>query len=495
MDLYSMVYGTMFGLVPWHINTKTNYIGPEFIPLPIRSCFPQPSATSINEADWFQVSTMRSLDWVIQQKGQKGWINANIDNLVKQVRGESKESQSRGDVKEDWQKSFVEEEWYPEDMGDMVFPKVWLQTEYQRDKWYVFAPKYGNLLLRALDNPFENNELPIVAKHAFPLMDSIIGLGEFERGKTLQLAINSLINLYLDGVRYSIFPPLHIDPTSVIQPSIKWGPGEKWLMKRPGVDVKQMQLTPLGLQTFQSTYGFMVSALLNPAGTSTISQSTDVEPMMGRTPQALRLQAAKESARDEWDRIMMEDTIKAIYSKWIQMIVKKQTKKVSLRLFGEEAKQLAETYPDVIQFFKEENYGVANIGKEEIASKYDFELESGATLKKDVDSEKGNLIELLGIISKAPGILQTMAQKGKMIDLGEVMKRIIISSGISDYEKIITEINPQEMMGNQGGVGQSQPQQPRQPIAPIKDKDILKTFQAVQQIAQGGGIPPMPRGG
>jgi len=34
------------------------------------------------------------------------------------------------------------------------------------------------------------------------------------------------------------------------------------------------------------------------------------------------------------------------------MIVKKQTKKVSLRLFGEEAKQLAETYPDVIQFFK-----------------------------------------------------------------------------------------------------------------------------------------------
>lgn len=86
-----------------------------------------------------------------------------------------------------------------------------------------------------------------------------------------------------------------------------------------------------------------------------------------------------------------------------------------------------------------------------------------------------------------------MAQKGKMIDLGEVMKRIIISSGISDYEKIITEINPQEMMGNQGG--SIQPQQPKQPIAPIRDKDILKTFQAVQQMAQGGGVPPMPRGG
>jgi len=495
MDLYSLVYGTMFGLVPWHVNSRTNYIGPEFVPLPIRSCFPQPSATSVNEADWFQVSTMKSLDWIIEQKGQKGWINANIDKLASEVRGgekDKKENTARGDIKEEWQRSYVENEWYPEEIGDSVFPKVWLQTEYRRDEWLIFAPKYGNLLLRKIDNPFGNYSLPIVAKHAFPLMDSIIGLGEFERGKTLQLGINSLINLYLDGVRYSITPLLHINPREVIPSSIKWGPGEKWLMRRPNQDVQVMQMNPQGLQTFQSTYSFMVSALLNQAGTSTTSQPTEVEPMMGRTPQALRLQAAKESARDEWDRVMMEDTIKQIYTKWIEMIIKKQSKVVAVRLFGEEAKQMAKDFPDVAEFFDQENFGMVNIGKNQIASKYDFELESGATLKKDTDTEKMNLLEILGIISKAPGILQAMQQKGKMIDFGELFKRIVIASGVSDYEKIITEVGPNEA-GMMGAPGQAMP---TAPAAPFRDKEIMKTFQAVQGMMQsGGGVPSIPRGG
>jgi hypothetical protein len=502
MDLYSMVYGTMFGLVPWHINTKTGYIGPELIPLPIRSCFPQPSATSINESDWFQVSTMRSLEWLLEQKKASGWISANIDKVAKEVKGgsEDKEAEARGDIKPDWQRSYVEDEWYPEEIGDKVFPKIWLQTEYRRKKWYIFAPKYGNILLRVIDNPYKNDELPIVAKHAFPLMDSIIGLGEFERGKTLQLAINSLINLYLDGVKYSIFPPVHIDPNNVVQSSIQWEAGAKWLMKRPGVDVQHMKLSPSGLQTFQSTYSFLTAALLNQAGTTTVNQPTQVESMMGKTPQALRLQASKESARDEWDRVMMEDTIKQIYGKWIQMIVQKQSKEITVRLFGEEAKQFAKDHPDVAEFFQGENYGVVGIGKEQLASKYDYEVESGATLQKDTEAEKENLIGLLGIISKTPQIIGVMNQGGKDLDIGELFKRIIIASGIKDYDKIITDVEPgkQGMVGEQGMGPQGQPTPQggySKVVEPsIRDKEILKTFQAVQEMAQGGGgVPPIPR--
>jgi len=251
-------------------------------------------------------------------------------------------------------------------------------------------------------------------------------------------------------------------------------------------------MSPQGLQTFQSTYSFMISALLNQAGTSTTTQPTQVEPMMGKTPQALRLQAAKESARDEWDRVMMEDTIKQIYTRWIEMIIKKQSKAVAVRLFGEEGKQMAKDFPDVAEFFGQENFGIASIGKNQLSSKYDFELESGATLKKDTDTEKMNLLEILGIISKTPGILQAMQQKGKMIDLGELLKRIIIASGVSDYEKIITDISPGE-----GGVMEAPGQaMPMTPAAPFHDKEIMKTFQAVQGMMQpSGGVPPMPRGG
>ena len=483
MDLYSMVYGTMFALVPWLVNEKTNYIGPEFIPLPIRSCFPQPAATSINESDWFQVSSMKSLKWIERQKGG-GWINT--DRLLDEVRRGKGEEETVGDTKETEYQTYVEKEWYPEPSGDKAFPKVWLQTEYRRGKWYVFAPNYNNLIVRKTDNPFGNEELPLVAKHAFPLMDSIIGLGEFERGKTLQLALNSLWNLYLDGVKYSIFPPVHIDPNSVIHASIKWAPGERWLMKRPGVDAQAMKLSPLGLQTFQSTFGALLSSVYNQAGTTAVTQPAGVEQMMGRTPQAMRMQAAKESARDEWDRVMMEDTITQVNRKWIQMVVKKQEKKVPIRLFGEEAMQLAKDYPDVVEFFEGENYGVAEISKKQIAAEYDYEIETGSTLQKDTEGERSNLMEILGLIVKQPGILRAMQEKGKDLDIGELIKRWVISSGIKDYEKIVTDFSPEEAQGMTGG-GQGQAPPPQ-----FADEDIARTFQAVQQMT-GGGVPEMQR--
>lgn len=479
MDLYSMVYGSMFALVPWLVNEKTNYVGPEFIPLPIRGCYPQPTATSINESDWFQVSSMKSLSWIKNQKGKKGWMK--IDELIKKVTSGKEEGEIEGDVKEDYQKTFVEKEWYPEQKGDKSFPKIWLQTEYQRNKWHIFAPNYGNLLIRTVDNPFENYELPIVAKNAFPLMDSIIGLGEFERGRTLQLAINSLINLYLDGVKYSIFPPIHIDPNSVVRASIQWGAGAKWLMKNPGRDVKHMRLSPLGLQTFQSTYGFMVSALLNQAGTTAITQPENVQAMMGKTPQALRLSAAKEGARDEWDRVMMEEMIKDVYRKWIQMIVKKQSKKISIRLFGDEARKLAEDHPDVVEFFEEGNYSVGKIGKGQLAQKYDFVLDAGATLKQDPDVERSSLVDVLGMVLKSPNILPIMQSQGKTIDIGEIMKRIIMG-GTKDYDKIIKDVPP-----TGAGMGTQAPP----PVEKYKDPDITRTAQAVQALFSRGATPPM----
>jgi hypothetical protein len=449
MDIYSMVYGSMFALVPWTVNRRSNYVGPDFIPLPIRSCYPQPGATSIKDSDWFQVSSMKGLDWLKKQRGKKGWIDENINMVISQVQGNKQKGEVEGDVKEDYQRSYVEKEWYPESGGDSAFPKIWLQTEYRLNDWYVFAPKYGNLLLRESRNPYNNQELPIVAKNAFPLMDSIIGLGEFERGKTLQLAINSLINLYLDGVKYSIFPPIHVDPNSVIQSTIQWGPGSKWLMKNPGRDVKHMRLSPLGLQTFQSTYGFMVSALLN----------------------------AKEGSRDEWDRIMMEDTIKDVYSKWVSMIIAKQNKKVSVRLFGDEAKKLAEDHPDIVGYFSDAGYGVANIGKEQLSKKYDFILESGTTLKKDPDAEKNDLIDLFGMLIKSPQTLQMIQQSGKNVDMGELFKRIV-GSTIKDVDKVVTDATP----GRGAAPGQPPPE-----MGNFEDEDITRAGQQIQGMM--GGIP------
>ncbi len=473
LDLYSLVYGTMFALVPWTVDPKRNYIGPELIPLPIRTCFPQPSATSIGEADWFQVSSMKTIAWLEQQaKLSDKW--KNIDKLKQSVLGTS--SDGTGDTKPTEMASFVEEEWYGgvPTGGDKAFPSVELRTEYRRDRWVVFAPKYDNMILRDIPNPYDNGELPIVAKYAFPLLDSIIGLGEFERGKTLQYAINSLINLYMDSVKYSLFPPIQIDPNSVIASTIKWGPGERWLVKRPGVDIRQLRLSPLGLNTFQSTYSFLISAVMNQAGTSEVSSPQQTESTLGKTPQALRLMAARESARDEWDRTMMEDTLTQVYKKWIDMIVKKQEKKVALRIFGEEAKEIAKENPDVVEFFDGE-YGVAKIGKENIQAQYDFEIETGSIMKKDLEGEGSNVANILALILKNPGIIEAMRAKGKDVDIGELFKRWLIAGGLKDWDRVVVDFN--------------QAEQPSQPSGQPQGQEAIQ--QLMQAVQGAGGVQPM----
>jgi len=444
MDLYSLVYGTMFALVPWVVDPRKDYIGPEMIPLPIRSCFPQPSATSVGDSDWFQVSSMKSVKWLEQQaKMSKKW--KDIDKLKTLSLGNS--GDGSGDTKPSEQITYVESEWYGgEPPTDSAFPRVELRTEYRRDRWVTFAPAYDNLVVRDIKNPYDNGELPIVAKYAWPLMDSIIGLGEFERGKTLQYAVNSLINLYMDTVKYSIFPPLHINAKDVVDTTIKWEPGAKWLMKRPGEDVRQMRLSPQGLNTFQSTYSFLISALMNQAGTTEISSPGATETTLGRTPQAIKMIAGRESARDEWDRTMMEQTLTQVYSKWTTMIVKKMERGVVTRVFGQEAKEIQKDYPDLMEFFdKKQKYGSLKITKKAIDAKYDFEIETGSIMRPDLDAEQQNVGAILGLVLKNPAILEAVREKGKDIDIGELFKRWMIAGGVKDWDRVIVEKTPEEI--------------------------------------------------
>jgi len=57
MDLYSLVYGTMFAIVPWRVDKRRGYIGPEINLLPMRNSFPQPGV-SLFDADWFQAGML-----------------------------------------------------------------------------------------------------------------------------------------------------------------------------------------------------------------------------------------------------------------------------------------------------------------------------------------------------------------------------------------------------------------------------------------------------
>jgi len=92
---------------------------------------------------------------------------------------------------------------------------------------------------------------------------------------------------------------------------------------------------------------------------------------------------------------------------------------------------------------------------------------------------------LVDLFTKNPAIVEAFKTEGKNVNISEIITRILISSGIQDYEKIIEDVanDPERLMQNQmnqfmqmmnapnvnaipaqGGMPQGQPQMPQQPM-------------------------------
>jgi hypothetical protein len=268
------------------------------------------------------------------------------------------------------------------------------------------------------------------------------------------------------------------------------------------------------MDTFQSTYGFMMSAIQNLTGTSVVSQPSNVEPTLGKTPQAIQMRATQMSARDEWDRFMMEDTIKEIYERWIALITHNLKVPQVLRIYEGEIQEIQKVYPKekILEIFKSGKRGNLTIdnkyfkdNKDKIID-FDFELETGSTMKKNIEDEGMVISSIIQSLSTKVGnmtILEEIRQKGKDVDIAELYKRWVALQ-LKDYDKIIIEPESTEMTTEQENIVNQSPGQvlPEavvgQPASvnvgeQFKDEEIANVAQEVLSNNIFGGVSGIPK--
>jgi hypothetical protein len=252
-------------------------------------------------------------------------------------------------------------------------------------------------------------------------------------------------------------------------------PAAKWMMRSGQGPVQNaastINLTPQGIATFNNTQNMANAALLNMFGTTdtTVTQQTDVT--AGKTPRALQMQAQKENTRDNADRFFMEQFLKKIMKKMVNLIGKRQSSAITIRLFDEELKELERSYPEIREMYDEKT-GKVTIKKSQTGSTlYDYEIISGSTYVNDQKTQQENLTMFV----------QT---DGYNFHFGEAVKRIISQSGIQDWDKILEEMTDKEKVDNTIQQGNEQ------------FKSIVAQMQAGQQnmnqIPTEQGAPPQP---
>lgn len=445
VDRYSNVYGNFFAFVDWRVD-KNGYIGPDMWLLNIRDVFPQVGAVSIEDSDYIIVRTWQPISYF------EGLLKNKEFKNIKQVIDKLKD---KSNTKDDNDKDSRELHDYPSNQTAKNTGYYEVLSMYERDKWTDYVTD-ADLVIREMDNPHQNGELPVVCKYSIPLLTDIFGMGDFERGKSMQYTLNSLWNLYLDGVKVSIFPPTLINKDYIADlNSIKWSAAAKWLVKGANATsqaAQAMNLSPQGQNTFNNVYQIVTSSMLNMMGTTDTSISSQVDPGMGKTPEALKQQGARESSRDNVDRFYMERFLTDVNKKFINLISKKMSNSIAIRMFVDEIEDFQKQFPDSKEMYDDKT-GKLSIGKKALGSvMYDYEIVSGSTYALDQKEQQQNLLMLLDLMTKNPDLIQRMEeQEGKVINVSEIINRIVLNSGIQDYEKIIEDKtqDPQLMMQQQ----------------------------------------------
>jgi hypothetical protein len=325
MDINTRKYGAAFGLCKWRYerdkNDKAVFDGPEMYVLNNRDCASDLSGNSVETLNWFdarQYVTLQELKRVNDVSRGKP-IYENLDKLYTKVE-EDIHNEKGGDSRDsNWiSRNRTISGLHQSPIGnDPVFKHVEIVTEYRRDEWLTFAPKHG-VVLRVIDNPYKNHEIPITMLRYYPIDDDLYGLSEIEPIKGLQKGINALLCQYVDEINQKLYSPVAIGP-GVRQQTLQWGKGARWIMNNPMSDFRVVESSSNAAAYFNNTYSALVAAMMNALGESSLGIS-NIDRFQGdKTATEVKQLTLQRNARDNFNQLFLAESIERQMKLWHSM--------------------------------------------------------------------------------------------------------------------------------------------------------------------------------
>jgi hypothetical protein len=495
-DAYSNTYGTMAMCYDW--TDEENYTGPTCWLVPMRNFFPQQGRLSVRNCDFVFISTFQPRNWL------HSLVDEDVEDYdldaIQEILDESKNGKTLPAARLDYLRVNPMFEYRRRapftDTGDIE-----VVTKYESGKngrWIDFCPDFGNRVIRNIPNPHKNGKIPVVLKYAMPTLDSIMGLGDMERGRYIQYAIDTVDNLMIDGIKLRTYPPIKVVNGNVVMPTLRFQPGAKWLVSNPN-DVSHHQFPDVDNNN-NALLSALKGAMNNVTGTSqTTSSAESSSAATGKTPTAINKAGQSESTRDAIDAKLMSKAVQELFGNMINLINDvEHSNPIELYCFGDEIAQIAADYPDIkdaVKVSKDGKTVKVTIKPSRIKNEkgYQYKVDPMSSMEQDDAKAHQQLTEVLQSTIENPEALQVlqtvMAQSGKTIDVAELWTEWIKTGGLRDWKKIVKPLAqatppgqegpPQQMQGQQQGPQQSTPAES------IKISDLPPAGQ-VQMAAQAG---------
>lgn len=349
-DRTRMVAKQLNGRMVWTPKNKetikvTQFDGPNFEPLNIYDCFPDPNATSLHDMRWFIYRTFKTLEELERENDTRGAeYYKHLDVLREQIENRKKD-RGRGSSSATAQDSNLQYREHRRIMlstqefhgNDDTNPEFVVLRRFTRDGWCDFIPEY-NLVIREVQNPYFHGDLPIVHGVDYPYPGDLYGMGEIEPIDRVQRAINAVLNQRLDNVQLTLRTMWKVQKGQGVDlHTLVSAPGNIVTTNNMNA-VEPVQVPDVTGSTFVQTMNYLTSSLQNGSGITDYTMGIDGQNnVANKTATGTRLIQQEANAQFKLKiQLFSHMVIQRIANQWKDLRIQYTTEEQKLRIVGKE---------------------------------------------------------------------------------------------------------------------------------------------------------------
>lgn len=458
----------------------TQYDGPNFEPLNMYDCFPDPNATSLDNMRWFIYRTFKTLKELEAENDARGgeyW--KNLPKLRSAVKDRAKDNRKKGyqpqdiNYREHRRVMLSTQELHGEDETN---PEFVILVRYTGERWLFVVPEYG-IVIRDVENPYFHGQLPIIYGVDYPYPGELYGMGEIEPVDRIQRAINAVLNQRLDNVQLVLRNMWKVKKNSGVDlHTLVSAPGN--IVTTDDMDAVEPFIIPdVTGGTFVQTMNYLTSAMQSGSGvtdyTIGINQQANIT---NKTLGGARLIQQEANAQFKLKiQLFNKMVIERIANQWKDLRIQYTTDQQIVRIVGrnevkflKDKTSLAQTSlegePIVpgdldtqarLQLSSDDSFAFLTLLPDDIqpsiVGNYDFIASPTSEQLTDASALRENFFVALEKVS-TPEWVQGLASSGKKLNYAELTEKVFEKLEIGmELDSVLEDYQPPQAGGMMGG--------------------------------------------
>ncbi len=474
--------------------TVVDFDGPNFEPLNIYDCFPDPNATTVDNMRWFILRTFKTIKELKYENDTRGMeVYKNLDVLEKAVQDKANKKTEASDLdyREHRRMMLSTEELIGQDESNPEFVVI---RRFTKDRWVDCVPEF-NIVIRDIPNPYFHGKLPIVVGVDYPYPGELYGMGEIEPIDRIQRAINAVLNQRLDNVQLVL--------RSMWKVRKGGGVDMHTLVSAPGnvittddmAAVEPIVVPDVTGNTFVGTMNYLTAALQNGSGITDYTMGVNTSANVA-TDTATGVRLVQQEANAQFKlkiQLFYSMVVEKIANQWKDLRIQFTTEEQKFRIIGKDSVEnimkstdLDKTSitgepifpgdfetPAKLTVSKDKSFAFLTVYPEDIqpsvVGDYDFVASVSSESLTDPITLNESFFEALDRVSTNEWT-EGLATQGKQLDYAALTPKVFekLSIGI-EANDVLTDIPQQQGVAQGAGQIPGIPQMPQTPQIPMPE--------------------------